>query len=271
MSTAPETTSSENAREPATVDDLGGNEVGSVWDLCLSAEYDHEQLVSGIAEWLGPPEHSTVLDCACGSGFPALDLYRRGYQLSCTDGSAFMLERFRRKAQAAGVTLEPRQARWEELGGLYPAMFDVVLCRGCSLIYAGTWDIDAEPDWSTLVSSVENFVRCLRPRGRLYVDTTTEEDLYGEYPQVAEHAPRVIDGQRVQWREQVTADPDAGVRLWRVSLRVDDTSVNFERKSHYVPHAKFVKVLEDAGLEDVGRVEIPGERYAVFTGRRPLG
>jgi SAM-dependent methyltransferase len=269
MSIAPDTHAPKNPAQLTRVD-LAGHEVGRVWDLCLSAEYDQEELVNGIADWLGPPNKLNLLDCACGTGFPALELHRLGYQLTCTDGSAFMLERFRRKAHAAGATLEPQQARWEALGALYPAMFDVVLCRGCSLIYAGTWDTDADPDWSAFVTSVENFVRCLRPGGRLYVDTTTESDLHGTYPQVAEYGPHVIDGHRVQWREEVTAKPDAGVRSWQVSLRVDDEPVSFERKSHYVPHANFVKVLEDAGLENVGPVEIPGERYAVFVGRRSL-
>jgi SAM-dependent methyltransferase len=257
------------ARKLAAVD-LAGPEVGTVWDLCLSAEYDHDQLVRGIAEWLGPPDGLHVLDCACGSGFPALDLQLLGYRLTCTDGSAFMLERFRRNAQAAGVPLEPRQARWEELGGLYPATFDVVLCRGCSLIYAGTFETDADPDWSALVSSMESFASCLRPGGHLYVDTTPETELRGKYPQVAEYPPRMIDGHRVEWREHLTADPQARIRRWRVSLRIDEHSVDFERRSHYVPHAEFASLLEDAGLEDVCRVDIPGERYAVFVGQRPL-
>jgi SAM-dependent methyltransferase len=250
--------------------DLSGPEVGTVWDLCLSTEYDHELVVRGIAAWLGPPNGLHVLDCACGSGFPSLDLHRLGYRLSCTDGSAFMLERFRRNAQAAGVPLEPRQARWEELDVLYPATFDVVLCRGCSLIYAGTFETDADPDWFALVGSIESFTRCLRPGGRLYVDTTPESELHGKYPQVSEYAPRMIDGHRVEWSEYLTADPHTRIRRWRVSLRIDDNSVDFERRSHYVPHAEFAGLLEDAGLEDVRRVDIPGERYAVFVGRRPL-
>jgi SAM-dependent methyltransferase len=258
----------DNTRELAAID-LAGPEVGTVWELCLSTEYDHDRLVRGIARWLGPPDGLHVLDCACGSGFPALELHGLGYRLSCTDGSPFMLERFRRNAQQAGVMLEPRQARWEELGALYPASFDVVLCRGCSLIYAGTFETDADPDWSALVSSVESFARCLRPGGRLYVDTTPEEELRGEYPQVSEHAPRMVDGHRVEWRERLTADPETRIRRWRVSLRIDDRSVDFERRSHYVPHAEFVSLLRDAGLEDVGRADIPGERYAVYVGRRP--
>lgn len=259
----------DNARELAAVD-LAGPEVGTVWELCLSAEYDHDQLVRGIADWLGAPDGLHVLDCACGSGFPALELHRLGYRLSCTDGSAFMLERFRRNAQAAGVPIEPRQARWEELGALYPAAFDAILCRGCSFIYAGTFETDADPDFSALVSSAESFARCLRPGGRLYVDTTPEEELRGEYPQVTEYAPRMIDGHRVQWREHLTADPQSRLRRWRVLLVIDDRVVDFERRSHYVPHAEFARLLEDAGLVDVEQVDIPGERYAVFVGQRPL-
>jgi hypothetical protein len=119
------------------------------------------------------------------------------------------------------------------------------------------------------VSAIENFVRCVRPGGRLYLDTTTEESLYGEYPQVEEHAPRVIEGHTVRWREQITADTHARVRHWQVDLCIDDRSVSFVRKSHYLPHEVFKAMLEGAGLQDVGQVNVPGERYAVFSGRRP--
>jgi hypothetical protein len=80
----------------------------------------------------------------------------------------------------------------------------------------------------------------------------------------------MIDGRRVEWRESITADLQARVRSWEVLLRIDDASFSIERKSHYVPHATFVSVLESAGLENVSRIEVPGERYAVFAGRRPL-
>jgi SAM-dependent methyltransferase len=252
---------------PETSTELAGHELGSVWDLCLSVEYDQAEMVRGLAGWLGPADGLDVLDCACGSGFPSLDLHRLGYRLTCTDGSEFMLERFRRKAQRAGIALEPQQMRWQELGRRYPRAFDVVMCRGCSLIYAGTWDTEAEPDWSALVSSVENFVACLRPGGRLYVDITPERELYGEYPQVEEHAPRMVDGRRVEWREVLDADPVARVRTWRVSLLVDGEAIELERKSHFLPHADFTRLLEDVGLKDVGPIEVPGERYAVFSGR----
>ena len=133
--------------------DLEEPDVGTLWDLCLHSEYDRDQLVGSIADWIGPPDGRKVLDAACGSGFPALTLHKLGYDVTCTDGSSFMLERFRRNAEAAGVPIEPREALWEELEGIYPASFDVVMCRGCSFIYAGTFETDADSAFSTLPRS----------------------------------------------------------------------------------------------------------------------
>jgi SAM-dependent methyltransferase len=243
--------------------------VGTVWELCLSVEFDRARLVRGLAEWLGPPDDLEVLDCACGSGFPSLDLYHLGYNLTCTDASQLMLDRFRRKAEAAEVELRPIQARWEELESLYPDRFDVVMCRGSSLIYAGTWDSDADPDWSALEASVRSFVRCVRPGGRLYVDSTQEEDLLVEDPSWEVHEPRDIDGHLIELRERVLSEPDAGARRWEVELAIDGETHEFERHSHYLPHAKLTALLEDTGLQDVGRTEVQGERYAVFSGRKP--
>jgi SAM-dependent methyltransferase len=256
-----------NAWEVKTAD-LAKPDVGTVWELCIAVEYDRDRLVRGLAEWLGPPDGLRVLDCACGSGFPALDLHRLGYNLTCTDASPPMLERFRSNAQAADVELEPLQARWEELDALYEAEFDVVLCRGCSFLYAGTFDSNAEPDRSALERSISNFVHCLRPGGRVYVDAPHEEGLDDEDPQWTEHPPRMIDGHQIEMRERVIANPEAGIRRWNVQLSVDGAPFALERKSHYMPHAELLGLLQNAGLEEVGRADVSGERYAVFVGRK---
>ena len=102
------------------------------------------------------------------------------------------------------------------------------------------------------------------------MDVSPEAELHGE-AQLTKHAPRTVDGHRIELCERVTTDRQAGIRRWKVWLRIDGTSLDFERRSHYLPHAELVRLLEDAGLEDVGRAEVTGERYAVFVGQRPLG
>lgn len=253
-----------------TTDDFGSPDVGTLWDICLSSEYDRERVVRGIADWLGDPEGLQVLDAACGSGFPALDLHRLGYQMTCSDGSDFMLERFRRNASAAEIEIEPMEALWQELDGRYPRTFDAVLCRGCSLIYAGTFESDADPDFSALEDSIASLAGCLRPGGRLYVDCPREEALQLDDSGWMKHEPREIEGHHIEVEERLVADREASLRHWSVQLRIDDASFEFKRRSHLIPHAEFAALVERAGgLEDVAPVEVTGESYAVFVGRKP--
>lgn len=244
-------------------------DIGVIWDLCLTVEYDRDQLIRGLTAWLGDANSLEILDCACGNGFPALDLHRLGYQVTCTDASAMMLQRFRRNAVAAGFDLAPLQASWEELQSLYPNRFDVVLCRGSSLIYAGTWDSESDPDPSALENSIRSMVGCLRPSGRLYVDSTHEDDLLVIDSGWLEHTPRSVHGHDIEMREKVLAEPDIGVRRWLIHGRLDGAPFEIERKSHFLTHSKLTGLLEAAGLEDVGRIDVTGENYAVFSGNTP--
>jgi SAM-dependent methyltransferase len=180
-----------------------------------------------------------------------------------------MLERFKINAKAAGVDIKPVRARWEELKSLYDGDFDVVLCRGCSFLYAGTFDDNVDPEWSALESSLENFLHSLRSGGRVYVDAPHEENLGEERGQWTEHEPRVIDGHCIEMRERISADLQARIRHWEVELSVDGVPFSLERKSHYLPHMELVDLLRRAGLEDVTRGDVSGENYAVFVGRKP--
>jgi SAM-dependent methyltransferase len=179
-----------------------------------------------------------------------------------------MLERFRCKAQTADISLKPQQVSWEELDTIYPARFDVVLCRGCSLIYAGTWDSDSDPSWLALERSIGSLVSCLRPGGRLYVDTTHEGDLHDEAPRWTKHEPITIDGRRIKLQERVITDRETRIRRWMVQLHIDGALFDLERRSHYLSHAKLTDLLGEAGLEGVGRANVRGERYAVFVGQK---
>jgi SAM-dependent methyltransferase len=241
-------------------------EIGDIWELCLSVEYDQEELVNGLASWLGPPEAVEILDAACGSGFPALELRRRGYRITCSDGSEEMLERFRRNAATAGLPSDAVRADWDELGKLFPGRFDVVFCRGCSLIYAGTWDIDSDPDPTAVEASVRGLVQCLRSGGRLYIDVA--EEVEATDPSWDEHIHRTGEGSVVRIRERVLAEPGSSLRCWQVEWESGGQMHRLERRSHSLPHARLAEICHEAGLVDFRRIEVPGERYVVFTGQR---
>jgi SAM-dependent methyltransferase len=245
-------------------------DIGALWELCVYLEWDRAETLEGITAWLGPPEQLRVLDCACGSGFPAIDLARRGYDMTCSDGSPLMLDHFRRHARRAGVTLDAVLLRWDELSDHFGAVFDVVMCRGGgSLLYAGTWDDDRPLDRDALTDAVGQFVECLRPAGQLYVDTTRAENLARRDPHRIRHPQLAIGEHIVELEEVLTTDREHRVRIWRSRLRVDDATYDFERRSHYLPHDELVALLLRAGLTDVHEQQVRGESYTVFTGKRP--
>jgi SAM-dependent methyltransferase len=258
-----------DARLEACFDD-GPPDIGSLWEVCLYFEFDREQTAAGIAAWLGPPQGIAILDCACGSGFPALDLLRMGYDVTCSDGSPTMLRHFRRNALVENVSAKPLQVVWDDLDRTFGDAFDVVMCRGGgSYLYAGTWDRDAPPDRAVLLDSLQRFVACVRPGGRLYVDITRAEDLANLEPQWAHHPALLVGDHVVELAERITADPDGRVRTWHSWLSLDGQTYEFERRSHYLPHEELVSLLEATGLVDIRKELVPGEHYDVYTGRRP--
>lgn len=248
----------------------GPPDIGTLWEICLHWEFDRDAAVDGIEAWLGPPDGLRVLDCACGSGFPALALLQRGYDVTCSDGSALMLRHLERNARLEAVDVAPHQVLWEDLRQYFGPVFDVVMCRGGgSYLYAGTWDTDGTPTGDALSGSVRQFIDCVRPGGRLYVDVTRAEDLARTEPQWSRR-PRLLVGQHtVDLEELITLEPERGMRVWHSWLSIDGTCHEFERRSHFLPHDALVGLLREGGLEDVHAEPVPGEHYDVYVGRRP--
>ncbi|HET7017306.1 MAG TPA: class I SAM-dependent methyltransferase [Streptosporangiaceae bacterium] len=246
--------------------DEGSPDIATLWELCLSFEFQPLSLADDLAGWLGNPAGQRILDCACGTGFPAIELARRGYDVTCSDGSALMLGYFKRRADLAAVSLQASQVRWEELADYFGATFDVVMCRGCALPYAGTWDDDAPPDRQALANSVRQFAACLKEGGRLYVDTAPEPKSAG--PQITVHPTLTIGPHRVNLTEELRVDRTSRLRIWHSKLTIDDEPYRFERRSHYLPPGDLIELLRDVSFADVRPLEIPGERYAVVSATR---
>lgn len=77
-----------------------------------------------------------VLDLACGTGTMALELSRRGYEMTGVDGSGDMLVMAGRKAEAEGLSIPFHTADLRRLEGL--SSFDAVLCLYDSMNYMMT-------------------------------------------------------------------------------------------------------------------------------------
>ena len=139
-----------------------------------------------LIDVLGPPGEGGVLDAGCGTGHQACALAERGYRVVGADASEEMLDLARRRAGEGSAAVEfertPYATMHEKLGG----GFDGVYCLGNSLAAAATADEVAE--------AIDQFARCLRPGGRLFVQILNFVPMRSMVPCV--RGPRVstVDG-----------------------------------------------------------------------------
>lgn len=250
--------------------EAGPPDIGTLWEFCMYFEFDREVTADGIAAWLGPPDGLRVLDCACGSGFPALELSRRGYALTCTDGSKTMLTHFRRNARIDGLDLDAELVLWEDLPRRYSGSFDVVMNRGGgNYIYAGAWDEEGLAKRSAMSDALGQWVACLRPGGRFYVDITRAADLERLEPSVANHPTMLVGDHVVDLAEEISIDRDTTIRTWHGVLTVDGQEYEFRRRCRPLQHAELIDILTSHGLVNVRKTPINGEYYDVYTATRP--
>jgi ubiquinone/menaquinone biosynthesis C-methylase UbiE len=71
--------------------------------------YLREQQERQLADWLGDPSGSSVLDVGAGTGRVAVPLASAGARVCAVDASEAMLEVARRNAESAGVQIDFRQ------------------------------------------------------------------------------------------------------------------------------------------------------------------
>lgn len=240
-------------------------------DLYLEVCTDRELVVDHLEELLRSFAHGPVLDCAVGTGFITLELIERGHNIVCADGSVAMLERFKRKARQLGLDVKPVRLDWSELAGSFPDVFDLVICRGNSLVYAGVWDQDdPEADPAAVSEALKSMYGALRPGGSIYVDIPADISVGGSM--LIDHPEVEVDGVRVAVEEEIQQLKRDGLRRWDVSMRVNDESYHFMRHSLAISDEELRGALLEAGFIDV--LPLVGNtlrrHYKVFTARKPV-
>lgn len=238
-------------------------------------------LIRSISTELRQRKVKTVLDCAVGTGFPALDLARApslpNLKIHCTDADLEMLrileEQVKLKDYDIGLLAPPRRddmgygslesllLNWSELGQI-ETTYDYVMCRGNSLAYADSWTGGKAVAPTTLIRQhLENMKARVRPGGHLHVDAPWRLDLPEENYRSA--------GDVAIW-EQVNTESDR--RQWRVVFKPPDRRrLEFQRYSTCLTIHDLKDILDDIGFELTEPFQLVGERagFGVIIARKP--
>jgi SAM-dependent methyltransferase len=174
--------------------------------------------VDGIIQLLDLKPDQSLLDVCCGYGRHAVELAKRGYQVTGIDLSPKQIEQAQRRAAEAGVSAQfiSGDARTME----FPSRFDVLL----NLFLAFGYFQDEKENLRML----ERMADATRPGGILLMDLwNREKEIRAFAPRMREHhGDIVIDKQwefdawngRLNWTNTVTF-PDGRIESWDHSIR----------------------------------------------------
>ena len=124
-------------------------------------------VVDAILALVVLPPGASVLDLGCGVGWHALELARRGYQVTGVDRTAAYLAEARERSRREGLPGAYLKADMREF--VRPAAFDVVLSLRTSFSYFE----DAADNKKVLV----NVARSLKPKGHFVLQLMGKEVL----------------------------------------------------------------------------------------------
>ncbi len=113
-----------------------------------------------------------LLDAACGTGWHAVALAQRGYEVVGADLSAAMIAQARENAAKAAVQVPFLEAALGDLAQNVPGPFDAVLCLGHSLPHL----LSA----AAVQAALADFAALLRPGGVLLIQNRNDERLLAQ-------------------------------------------------------------------------------------------
>lgn len=134
-----------------------------MWTRFVNFEERRKKEIPFLLKQLKGYQHQRVFDAALGSGATSIGLKLAGINHITSNEIDPCYRRIaEEEAHRYGVPLTTTAHSWEEVGSLYPAAFDAVVCLGNSL----TLLFDRE----VCLSALRSFRESLTPQGKLIID-----------------------------------------------------------------------------------------------------
>lgn len=224
-----------------------------LWGICVQLLWDDEY-VKSLESLLRGRGVQTILDCGGGTGFPAIELRARGWDVAYVDNSTEMVESFCGNCASRNVQMPTYQLDWLELSEALGKQFDALLCRGNSLIYVGSWQSGVvAPDTRELIrKALRQFYLSLNEGGLLYLDLIGSHEYdRAAYPIRSEYAGTLPDGSEVSLIWEVSHDYTTRTRAWRTVVERDGVTFDQTYHSYLLRHSELRSDLQAAGFRQI--------------------
>lgn len=238
-----------------------------LWETALSFLYTKEYTESLIA-FLHGRHVKSILDCACGVGFPAIQLKKAGFDIFCTDGSSSMIEQFQVNIKKEGLDIPNQVLDWQNLDGLN-RKFDTVLCRGNSFIYADSWDSEIKKDFNNFLSDAEKCLQkmysVLNDGGILFIDMPRQKEYIIESVLVEDLGEKIIGGEMTKMIWSITDDWNKRIRVVHIERFVNAVVYEYDCYGYLLKHEELQFMLKKVGFKKIEQIKLQGENsYEIF-------
>lgn len=253
-------------------------DLSKTWEVCEHFIYNKEY-IEGLEEFIKQRGAKRILDCACGAGFPTIELAKRGYNILFSDGSMKMLKLLHRRSKREGIDIPFIRSRWDQLDKIFNNEFDMVLMTGNSIPYADSWwkdSISPEKSLEKIKDSLKSIRNILKKNGVLVIATIHKNEFKVKNGKIIKNFnKRNISGKEVSLALKITHQRDQKIRIYRPEVsywrngRVEK-KFYFNMMGYLLEHDELVSLLKESGFFSVEKyVKVKGEdNYDVFVARK---
>jgi len=238
-----------------------------LWNVCVQLLWS-DAYIEALESLLRQSGAKTILDCGGGTGYPAIELRIRGWDVAYVDRSPEMLEAFQDNCAARNVRIPAYLLDWLDLADVLGKQFDALLCRGNSLIYVGSWGTDSVPanSRSLIRKAIRQFYLSLNQGGLLYLDIIGSHEYdRPAYPIRSNLTGKLSDGSEINVTWEVSHNYTTRTRTWRTIVERDGRKYDQTYCSYLLRHEDVLSDLETAGFRKVESQPVQGEStYNVF-------
>jgi SAM-dependent methyltransferase len=228
------------------------DEFWSSWYPYVFTEERFDQAVKEVEQLLALAsfEGESALDLACGPGRHAIELAKRGYQVTGVDRSPFLIDKAIQRAHAAGVKVEWVQQDMRSFER--PDAFDIAINMFSAFGYF--------EDKSEDIKVLKRLHSSLVPGGVLLIDVVGKEWLARHFD--ATSSSRAKNGTLMITRREIIENWTRIRSEW--ILVKDDEVKSFESQINVYSGQELKGLLENVGFESVALFgDLEGNEYGI--------
>ena len=143
------------------------------WHISAEALHtkEYREVYSAALAFIIRDKNLSILDTACGSGFPTADLINLGYKnIEASDADRASVAELKENFNKLGINIPIHTSKWQELAAKIPKKFDVVINSDNSFVYMDGWMGEELPKgkekaFERMQIVLKNFYDVLKPGG----------------------------------------------------------------------------------------------------------